>query len=479
MSVYDVPTTRAELWTKPTALNDHFRHVSPDQMLAVRRFARNSIIRTAFDLILSGLLEHGVELVHPLLPDSDTDRDWYSSAWADFAKEVMRSFWINGFAVCRSEPDPMHVSRPRVVPVDGLDIEIRYDDFGGRAYRVSSRLSPGSHASPSQRILTDVLVYEMDPPDRDGNLNSKIASLFPDFAFTVQLMEDFAVATHRRALPDVDLECKEITFDSKNIRAAESAPPPGLLTSIPRDMSELEFLAQQRVSHIAQLANQGKSPESIYSSDVRVVTAANGQTVKYLPLDKRLVANTPSEVPPEFSVLRHDFVYRVGALFHVPVAALFTESGATTGRAAAGENTVQMTFFEQQKHELAVLLSPLMRDVFICARASSISALSSSMAGLHAPRARKGEALRRVLSAVRVNIPTCPAPADLFQLYGVGMLKWKALRSLISRSMRVALEDLNDEPEMSQIQGSAAALGFAPQEPKPPPAAGAKKARTK
>lgn len=482
MSVHDIPTTRAELWTKPTSPNDRFCHVSPNQIAAVFSFAQNSVLRTAFSLIATSLLEHGVEVRHPLLPDADGDRDWFSSAWSEFAEEVLHNFWIYGFVICVADADPVHVSRPRVVPIDGVDVEIRYDDYGRRAYRVSSKLAPGSYSAPSQRILSDVLVYEMQPPDRWGNLTSKIASLFADWALVAHVTDSFTLGSRQRALPDIMLECKEVTFDQKNIRTAESAPAPGVLSSIPRDLGEMEYLAQQRVAHIAQMVNQGKSPEAVYSTDVRVVTAANGQVVKYLPLDKRLVANTPADVPPEFDALRRDFVYRVGALFHVPVAALFNESGVTAGRAAAGENTVQMTVFEQQKFRLVSLLTPLMRDMFICARASSLAALSTSMAGIHAPRERKREALRQALARVRVTLPACPAPADALQLYALGMYKWKALRSAMSRTMHIALEDLHEEPELDQIQSSSAALGFAPQEPKPPPAAAGavkKKARTK
>lgn len=482
MTFYDVPTTRAELWTKPTAPNDRFVFVAPNQIAAVYSFAQNTILRTAFSLIATSLLEHGVDIRHPLLPDADGDRDWFSSAWSEFAEEVLYNFWIYGFVICVADTDPVHVSRPRVVPIDGLDVEIRYDDMGRRAYRVSSRLEPGHYAAPSQRVLSNVLVYEMQPPDRYGNLRSKIACLFADWAFLAHVTDSFTLATRERARPSLALECKDVPFDNKNIRTAESAPAPGALASIPRDMTEYEYLAQQRVAHIAQMVNQGKSPDAVYSTDVRVVTLADGQMVKYLPIDKRLVANTPADVPPEFDALRRDFAFRVGALFHVPVAALFNETGLTVGRAAAGENTVQMTIFEQQKRKLTALLTPLMRDMFICSRATSFAALSSSMAGLHAPRERKREALRQALSTVRVTIPATPAPADALQLYALGLFKWKALRSAMSRTMNIPLEDMHDEPKMDQIQSAAAALGFAPQEPKPLPAAAggaSKKARTK
>lgn len=91
-----------------------------------------SVSRICLESVLGGGI-HLSRAGHTL--DQAASR-WYNQEWSQWMKDVMRSVWSIGFALCVPEPHPRYVSRPRVLDLSRLEVEYHLDIAGTPTFRV-------------------------------------------------------------------------------------------------------------------------------------------------------------------------------------------------------------------------------------------------------------------------------------------------------------------------------------------------------
>lgn len=470
--------SRADVYTEPPTYTDGFTRVSQTDCATARAIFRDqSLVQTAYNVTLSALLGGGLLVEHPVLPLSrDEDRSWFGDAWGRFVSDLLADFWTYGFAVCRVDPDARYVAVPRVVPQELVDVEVRMDLSGRRAYRVTAQTRAGGAPmglTPHERILRDVIVFEYEPPDCSGRLHSRVMGLVPDWLFVSNLTAAYATAVARRA--DVPLVLEQLTdsYDQKNIRPAESQPPLGLMQPAPTTLNEYEYLQQKRVIDNARLMNAGLAPEN--PLDVKTVQSTSGATVVHLPRDRKLVHQLVPEAPREVTDTRLDFVMRVGAVFQVPIAALFGLHRGRRTESSSLERDVAMELFMQQQRDLKRTFLPILKDVFVEAYLGRMVALAAATVELHdvplegdlekasEVAQQNVEALEGAVDAtlreLSITLPGIPPVDATLKLYAMGLLKYDALRAYMATVYSIPDGHLEPTQKLDLEDSGSVALG--------------------
>lgn len=484
--------SRAALSTAaPTGLDGFFRVSVADMTAAEEIFATQSVVQAAFELTVSSLLAGGVLIRHPVLPRGDVDQAWFSDTWGSFLRDLVRALWLYGFCVCAAEPDDAYVAVPRVVPMALLQIELYYSDHGKRTYRVSRLRRAAvsmSDAAPLDAVMGDVVVYELDAPTTAGRLSSKILALQHDAEYTAHISRTYVEAMQRRANVPLVLESLPDSYDSKNIRVAEAEPALGSLEAVTYDPLDGDYQSEQRVAHMARLANAGLDPNLAYGTEVRTTHTSTGQTVFHLPRDRKLVNPAIADAPAVMVDMRMEFMMRVGALFGVPVAALFgKQQGSSLAMTNEGERNVAMSVFAEQQRRYKRLLIAVVSDLFIEAYAvqlaawavvetekeEKVEAAAEETAAEPDPALaeRTRKQLQTAVSQLTVALPGVPTTDEVLKLYGIGVLTWEAVVSYIGASQFIPDRYMNRAPQLELVQAAAVAGGAAPKETPAAPAA--------
>lgn len=494
--------TRAPVSHEPPTGVDGFVHVSrEDMMMAEQIYNDHSIIHGAFEITAGTLLSGGIVLQHPVLPRGDVDRAWYSETWGEFVRELLRNFWLYGFAICTADPDDTYAVVPRVVPVDIARVEVRYGLTGKRTYRITHarEVCISMDTMPAlNRIMENAWIYETDPPSVTGGLRSKIFKLRHDADFVESVNLTYASAIQRRATIPLVLQAQPDSYDSKNTRVAESEPFLGSMHPVVRGPNEAQTIAEERVAHIARLRNAGLDPSQVLSMDVRTTKTSTGQDVIHLPRDRQLVNPAICDAPNAIIDVRMDFMMRVGVVLQVPIAAMFGKQHGSTLTQSVGERSVAVELFTKQQQRYKHMFIAIMRDVFIEAYAFQLAAMAvasdeSETVGsapletdgklaqeedeAARPRKRKVQT-EKVVDQLSVAMPGQPSMDDAIRLHGLGLLNWEALRMYVGTSQFIPEAMLNKSPKLDEIQMAAISVGTAPREV-PAPAAAPPKKKTK
>jgi len=488
--------TRAPVSHDPPTGVDGFVFVSREEMtMAERIYTDHSIMQGAFEITAGTLLSGGIVLQHPILPRGDVDRAWYSETWGEFIREMLRNFWLYGFAICTADPDDVYAIVPRVVPMDIARVEIRYGLTGKRTYRITHarEMNVSLETMPSlNRVMENAWVYEVDPPTVSGGLRSKIYSLRHDADFVEAVNRTYASAIHRRATIPLVLQSQQDTYDSKNVRVAESEPFLGSMHPVVRGPEEAQTIAEERVAHIARLRNAGLDPNQALGMDVRTTKTSTGQDVIHLPRDRQLVNPTICDAPNAVIDVRMDFMMRVGVVLQVPIAAMFGKQHGSTLAQSAGERSVAVELFTKQQQRYKHMFIAIMRDVFIEAYAIQLAAMavatdepeSSGSTIMDTdgketqdnpkPSKRKVET-DKVVDKLSVSMPGQPSMEDAIRMYGLGLITWDALRMYVGVAQFIPEAMLNKAPKLDDVQMAAVSVGTAPRDVPAPAAAPPKK----
>lgn len=504
--------TRAAISHAPPSGMDGFVNVSRGDMNdAEALYYAHSIIQGSFEITVNALLSGGVVLRHPVLPREDVDRAWYSETWGRFLRDMLQCFWIYGFAVCTADPDDVYTAVPRVVPMDLVRTEIHYSDTGRRTYRCSRAravVSTLDSMDVLHGVLDNVWVYELDPPTVAGAINSKVLQLKHDAAFYEHINQTYVEAMVRRANVPLVLQTLPDSYDSANIRTAESEPHTSALEAIARKPSEAEALAQMRIQHVARLHNAGLNPDMVYGVDVKTSKTSTGQNVFHLPRDRQLVNPVLCDPPGVLVDMRMDFVMRVGVKFQVPLAALFgKQQGSSLAFTNNGERAMAMDLFAEQQKRYKHMFIAIMRDVFIESYAIQLAAMAvvttekedgvepegvvetvletkdaSSEEEVDLKhkqrRAKVAKNADTLMDKLIVAMPGQPPLEDVVRMYGMGLLTWAALRTYIGTSQFIPESMMNTEPKLDSVQAAAVSVNTAPREmPAPTKKPPAKKAK--
>lgn len=350
-----------------------FKTLDRDFMEQINRFfSTNSLMRTIYDIGCRALLGGGIKFEKKHHFQSSMTAKTFDYAWEEFVRDLIKSLWMYGFALCVSRSDSQLVAVPLVLPLDQLVVRFHQDAFGQRHYAVSRPpdnitmalvghgkdsqfmdLQPGELDSP----ILGVQVFEMSPPLADGTLTSNVATILDDFRRHDVLMEQYVRFAQYHAVPPVfmrydlpkgsdattvrtaravrdnqlampapsahgggaallnitgDRQAEEYTMDE-----IEALAMPYVKTGQAKTMAAARLMVQEDLYAAQQLASSSSSAASSSSANL-------GFQLHQLPperiLDKQLLGKEPGHVEHFHRALE----IRVAAVFGIP-ADLFSE----------------------------------------------------------------------------------------------------------------------------------------------------------
>lgn len=339
-------------------------------------FSTNSLMRTIYDIGCRALLGGGIEFEKKHHFTSTMTSKTFNYAWEQFVRDLLKSLWMYGFALCVSRSDEQLVAVPLVLPIDQLIVRFHQDAFGQRHYAVSRPPDNVSMSLPSgrdaqfidlqpgvmDRLIPGVQVFEISAPLPDGTLTSNVASVLDDFRRHDVLMEQYVRFATYHAVPPVFMRYdlpkgsdattvrharavrdNQLNVPIQPLHAAGAGAEAGLANIIGDQagdaytMDEIEALAMPYVRSGAArtmtaarlMVQEDLMAAQTFASSTATATGSGGGRrlgfeVHQLPpervLDKQMLGKEPGHVEHFHRALE----IRVAAVFGIP-ADLFSE----------------------------------------------------------------------------------------------------------------------------------------------------------
>ena len=169
--------------------------VNPDQIRSCARFFDSDPnVITGFNFRLDALLNGGILFKRSGKVMTGAAQDWIKARFAAFLKEVVRWWWLAGFAGCIWEEDKFG-GTPLCLDLTQLRITYECDVAGTPRTRYFAR------TGVEEREIPHVMTFFYAPPDPYGNLRSIIRMLANDHAQEMLMTYWTLVALKGRALP--------------------------------------------------------------------------------------------------------------------------------------------------------------------------------------------------------------------------------------------------------------------------------------
>lgn len=514
-------------------------------------------VRSASSIFLESLLSGGLRFHSASAAAVSGKREqsqraqWERQVWERWTREAMRSLWSNGICATIAVPHPEYDSEPRVLQLDKFAVHIREDMLGERSYRyfpsggnaqmigeqqLLQRRGAASGTHAQLRVdpidgrveVENVITIELDAPNADGSLRSKMMALYRDWNTEQEVMRFAKQAMAARATPVLVLQqAPPSQSSSLTTPYAEGTTNPlgygdGTSASGTQgDYNDMSIMVQQP-STFADILNSkawrdvnermsAGSATSAASAAQNVVDrsgAAGAPRLQEYELHHNavLTRHVLPEVPAELISLREERERRVFLLFHIPPGMVDDErkrvssAGASSGLTAGSQSDdVFSRALQAARGNLEVWINALYGHFHYEHELAEFVAAQPQPQLQAEPRKRKRESdadqtkheqrlARRAERAAahderelkrfqaqrtRVTVGSQPDQAVVDKLWTIGALSFSGLREFYSQSTGIDLSLFNTQPEVP--------LSVHPKELKPPPsvAGGKPKAKAK
>jgi hypothetical protein len=169
--------------------------------LCAQVYDTDALIKNVTNVMRNSILGGGIDIQRPGFFLTSAARAFYQRVWSEFVTRVLRSLWAFGLAAVVTEPHPLYKAIPHVLELDRLTVRMQGDIYGLRRYvfhvpetetllgiGIAGNHLPQPHAEV-QEAVPNVLVFELDPPSREGHIQSRVASLLPELRYFASLRE--------------------------------------------------------------------------------------------------------------------------------------------------------------------------------------------------------------------------------------------------------------------------------------------------
>ena len=183
------------------------------QCVAALEMCRHLTVRSAIDIRLNALMGKGVKMSGTPHLDSleESLLEDYCSEWEDFGRESLVRCFALGFVPWTWISHPTYKKVPSYLDIAQLEIRfLRTVDrrviyhLYDTSTQVKTMVDGQLRVQP--RRLWDAYVYEVDPPDITGRINSKMISLLPEYQYYMEVRRHSRAATQQMAYPQVIVE---------------------------------------------------------------------------------------------------------------------------------------------------------------------------------------------------------------------------------------------------------------------------------
>lgn len=251
---------------------NRFRLLDQDHMRSLNRFfSTNSLMRTIFDIGTRALLGGGIAFEKKHHFTTAMTAKLFENVWEQFVRDLLKSLWVYGFALCITRSDEHLVAVPLVLPLDQLQVRFYQDPFGQRRYAAnvlpddvtmalglgmfqaandsaSSGSAPSMHPGELDSLIPGITVFEMSPPLADGTLTSNVSTVLQDFRQHDTVMEQYVRHTVHHAVPPI--------FIRHDIPKGMDGGPAGMAMNVHRADFAADLQGAEADSMLAQASVQ-------------------------------------------------------------------------------------------------------------------------------------------------------------------------------------------------------------------------------
>lgn len=415
----------------------------------------DATLRTVVNVAMSSLLGGGVLLVRNGKQQHDLESDFHSRAWLNFTRKLLVSLWMYGIAAVVVEPHEKFTGIPRILDLSMIDVSMTRSIAGTTKYTftVRSDLSPMEinikDAHPTRTAtgieLSDVLVYEFDPPAEDGSIQSVFMHVVRQREELEPIIRAERVAVALASNPVVYVQKIEQKFSSEPMPSQPVIA--GLRTAGLRSeatASNVDLLKRVRARTALLNATGGSElggDESSCFDQTGTVISDRGRPIPRvisvldipratLPVNHQFANQQGAREPSNMMMLVMNFEERVGSLFGVPRSAFAAVRGGSAQDDPMGRETFGI-FQRALKQRIIPILQSVHSHIF-----SDIEMWEA----VTADGATDSNDIR-MAAAVRILLPGVPPLQDMTGWYMTGVLAPESYIGYLSKLHNMPITD--------------------------------------
>jgi hypothetical protein len=390
---------------------------------------------------------------------TETAKFWSNSTMKGWLTEVFRSCFAVGFAAVSFIPHHTYGLEPTCIDITQTSIRFHKDFHSQTTYIFYKRggagdgpISIANHTTEELREpIPNIIVLEMDKPNYDGTLRSRMRNLELHMQFMGIMLESAVHAITGRAAPPIVTEKEKNPYDPNAVPSAfrnSGLGPSGQLRSLaaagdeddtPEEGKDRhQYYEDLRVLNSVGIQNVAESARSVRRFLHERLRETNQV---YLESGRTYVQHKLPEVPTEMIAHQQFQMEQVFLVLGVPPGQIMsrTSTGGPKGGASSGNQNIHTTFRESQQ-QLKMLALRFMKQIYMF---------------MHGPRRlreyaktlKEGDEAdpKKVeeLLHFHVEIPGLPDEDSLFKLYLVGLLKWDKLIECCAARHGIAIDGFN------------------------------------
>lgn len=458
--------------------------VNPDDMARCEGKTRTDpYTMMAADFILKSIFGGDIVFKRKHGPEPTPDEARFMAAqWMKVGCSIFQQLWEFGFAAISQVPHSDYMATPVVLEMSQLDVFVRTNVFGQRAwvYRIKSSAMGGSVDPVTQQvreamsqhgtgvgsgIIPNVMTIGLSPPSKEGHLRSLVRSTLGEADYTKKRLDlQTRAETARAAPPWFAEEAKPPKYkpdEGTNLASTDVLAPGGSKRSLQQqqideeDGSAVLLIRKYGAGAVRAAMNKQLREETIHNSGMGV-----GNRID-VPTSRVVRPATMPEVPTDILSMRLQQLTMVIMTFGVPTGMLLNETA--NGRSALNEGTertwaMQLRVLKQFTLSFFYDLYHFMFD----------SPRQLEFAKKKAPEVATKEELDLVTD-VSIMLPGIPSEEKLENYYDKGILPLETYKRYIHANTSIELEDLANVADPPQTE----------YEPPPPPGSGAAPAKKK
>jgi hypothetical protein len=427
--------------------------VRADQMQVARKlFHTDAFVRTVAGIASTSILAGGIRFTRTGHVMEEQLGAQYEQAWSHFTELLLQSLWIYGFCAVVADRHPTLKRVPRVLNLEQVEVRILHTRLSRVEY-VFLESSNDLTQAPMigvmnqgvmglmERPVPDVMVLELHPPDKHGNLMSAMVSVWVERRMLHHLMRAQLLAASHMSNPPIIVETDNSRFDPD--RAQNTAS----INLARKDVDTLNTGGTIAVGvKDAMMQTLGAMIDRQY--DAAAVDMANyGAFADGAPLMQRVVmetdqkghTHTPAKEPTNLQHLITNFEERVGGIFGVP-RSMFSRTDGSSSR--VNDDTRMM--FDASQRKLKRALTDMVTAVFNALYADDF--ILDAVLQDDAVATEPGDVR---VSAVNVTLPGIPPLEVLQTMWMQGVLTYSAYIEYLSHMYSMPMNDFHKQQQLT------------------------------
>jgi hypothetical protein len=256
----------------------HIIDYRPLDMMEMKRmmnlYRTSAILRTVMGVIMRNVTSGGVIFDVKGFKSNPDRCDFHNTVWSSFIRTLVLNLYVYGIAVCTFKQSKKHGGSPCCVDMDSVNIFMKMDIHGRRKYVVCqnttatlNRHNTHHNTTHMGEEMQDVIVWESDPPNKDGTMASIIACIATDIESYTEIENAHRATMTASRNCDVLIEQQSRTMTSENLDPGQfeiPIAPNSIMTGVSSE--HVNFSQFVRDAHMKNRGIDGVDPTKTESA---------------------------------------------------------------------------------------------------------------------------------------------------------------------------------------------------------------------